>query len=120
MRTACLFFLALSLQHNSNPVEAGVIVTADSAPSINANAPSCCAVPAEEQPNPSEFIRLLGFGRSSGLSGCARVSQSNVRIVAVSQEYVGIEYAAQICWRLAIEDSLQPRPPSLDDLLKPS
>ncbi len=112
-RLVCILCLVFSVQLNSAPVEAGVILTADSASVNDANS-------LHEQPSPDNPEPAVQFDNLLGMSGNAGVSLVSPSIVGLSLECVGIDSSAELCWRCAIKNSVLPSPPLLDGLLKPA
>ena len=112
-RLVCSLCLVFSVQLNSAPVEAGVILTADSASVSDTN-------PLHEQPRPDNSEPAVQFDNLLGMSGNAGASPVSPSIVGLSLECVGIDSSAELCWGCAIENSVLPSPPLLDGLLKPA
>ncbi|QDT06251.1 hypothetical protein K227x_46600 [Rubripirellula lacrimiformis] len=119
-RLACLLILALALQLNDNVVEAGVISSQSSVPSIDTVASASCDLPSQRLPDPKKPESSFRFGSSSGMSGNPSVSHLNPRVVALPVDFTGVDCRAQLCWRLTIVNSVLPGPPLLDGLQKPS
>ncbi|TWT55335.1 hypothetical protein [Allorhodopirellula solitaria] len=119
-RLALLALFVLSLQLISSTVDAGVLATADSVPAVSAPAAIGMAIPSPNQTDPDESTPVLCFGKASGLIGHSSVSSSNSRVVAVPCDVISMSVSASPCARIALQNSVLPSSPLLDDLLKPS